>query len=64
MEIKAGSDLSYALTSRAQNWAREARRPVVALHERAGAMVTNGQLTAVGFEPVHLVEKAILTRND
>ncbi|QMU77346.1 type 1 glutamine amidotransferase-like domain-containing protein [Streptacidiphilus sp. PB12-B1b] len=42
-------------TPRAREWARENRRPVVALHERAGAVVADGQFTAVGFEPVHLV---------
>lgn len=35
---------------RAQDWARRNRRPVVALHERAGAVIANGRMTAVGFE--------------
>ncbi|WP_194927213.1 Type 1 glutamine amidotransferase-like domain-containing protein [Catenulispora pinisilvae] len=40
---------------RAQDWARENHRPVVALHERAGAVVTDGRLTSVGFEPVEII---------
>jgi dipeptidase E len=41
---------------RAQAWGRGNRRPVVALHERAGAVVAKGRLTSVGFEPVQLIE--------
>jgi len=44
---------------RAQDWARRNRRPVVALHERAGAVIANGRMTAVGFEPVHLIENEV-----
>lgn len=40
---------------RVQDWARRNRRPAIALHERAGAVVASGQLTAVGYEPVYLV---------
>ena len=39
----------------AQDWVRRNRRPVIALHERAGAVVTEETLTAVGFEPVQLI---------
>ncbi|MFB7668750.1 Type 1 glutamine amidotransferase-like domain-containing protein [Kitasatospora sp. NPDC056138] len=40
----------------ARSWAHGNGRPVVALHERAGAVVKGGQITAVGFEPVHLID--------
>lgn len=38
-----------------RDWARGNRRPVLALHERAGAVVADGRLTSVGFEPVRLI---------
>ena len=44
---------------RAQDWARRNGRPVVALDERAGAVLTDGRLTAVGFEPVYLIENQV-----
>lgn len=39
----------------AQSWSRRSGRPGVALHERAGAVVKDGRITALGFEPVQLV---------
>lgn len=35
-----------------RDWVRQNQKPAVALHDRAGAVVTDGRLTAVGYEPV------------
>ncbi|MEY9927145.1 dipeptidase E [Catenulispora sp. GP43] len=37
-----------------QDWVHRNQKPVIALHERSGAVVTDGRLTSVGFEPVQI----------
>jgi dipeptidase E len=44
---------------RIDSWRSTHRRPVVALSERAGAVIANGNLTAVGFESVLIIGDAV-----